>query len=256
MVVSNIKLLWAIQKNNIKNSFSSKADAFLNFSMMFANNFIFIFLWWALIENKGDINGWNFNHILILNAVNCMAYGTYAVFFRGAETISEYIENGNMDSYISSPRNTLLMVTTSESTFANWGDLATGFLFFFMTPYASFGNFLLFLLVSCFAFLVIISLRLILSTFSFFQDGLDKLSNSIFMSLMIFSSQPASIFSGWYKLILLTIIPAGFISLVPVNILTDFKIMDFIVMTVFSILFFAFAIWFFLLWFEKICFRK
>ena len=71
----------------------------------------------------------------------------------------------------------------------------------------------------------------------FFIDDFKRLGENIFTSLLTFASQPASIFSGWHKVIFLTILPAGVISLYPVRLIQNFNLVDLGLMFI-SILFF------------------
>lgn len=244
MAVSNIKLFFYIVKNNFKTSFSSKSDAFMNIILMMINNLAFVFMWWVLFQNKTSINGWELKHVLLMQAFANLGFGIYAVLFRGAENIPQHIENGSLDSYITSPRNPLFMVTTSESTVANWGDVLTGLLLFAISGFWSIPNIFIFISLSILCFITIFSFRIIVSCLSFFKGNMDRLGNNLFMSLLIFASLPASIFTGWYKVLFLTIIPAGFIALIPVNIMSSLTWFDVASLLAFNIAIFSFAIWF------------
>ena len=81
------------------------------------------------------------------------------------------------------------------------------------------------------AFLLTYAMRLILSTFAFYTSGTERLGNNIMMTFLIFSNQPATIFTGIYKVIFLTVIPAGFVSLFPVTLLKSFTWTEFAVFT-------------------------
>lgn len=223
MVVSYFKLFLHIQKNNLKVAFVSKLDAFMNIFFMLANNLAFTFMWWVLFSMKGIINGWKLEHILLMHAFNNFGFSFFALFARGVEKLPEYIENGSLDSYITTPRNSLFMIATSESTFANWGDLITAIVLLIFSGFTSPSEIALFIFLGLICAITFIAFRLLLSSLSFFKENLDRFGNNMYMSFLIFSSQPGSVFLGWYKFIYLTIIPAGFVSLVPVEILSNFS---------------------------------
>ncbi|MFV0626259.1 MAG: ABC-2 family transporter protein [Alphaproteobacteria bacterium] len=246
MAVSNFSLFLTIQKNNFKSAFTSKSDAWTNILLMLINNLIFVFMWWALLQNRGSINGWTMQHLYLMHGINNFGFGIYAVFFRGCEEISQYIENGSLENYITSPRNSLFLVLTSESTFANWGDIITGIVLFTISGYyIDIQNIFIFIALTIIVASIFISFRLILSTFSFYKNDIERLGHNIFMSFLIFSSQPASVFTGWYKVLYLTVIPAGFISLFPVEIITNFKWTNLLILLSFTISISTFSVWFF-----------
>lgn len=236
-IKSIIKLFFFIQKNNLKIAFLNKSDALINVIMMTINNLSFIFMWWIIFQNKQSINGWIFDDMAILFSVLNTAFAFYAVFTRGVISLPEYIENGNLDNFLTTPQNSLFLISTSESTFANWGDLITGLLMFFLSSYANLTNFLIIMLCSIMIFILYYSFSLLMSSLSFFIDDFKRLGENIFTSLLTFASQPASIFSGWHKVIFLTILPAGVISLYPVRLIQNFNLVDLGLMFI-SILFF------------------
>ena len=240
-----MSLFLAIQKMHIKTAFISKPDAFLNFFMMFINNLCFAFMWWILFQDRQTINGWNFDDMLIVFAITCNGFAIYALFFKGTSEMIPAIENGSIDSYLTLPRSPLFMISTSYSTFANWGDFATGYLAFFVSSYANFENFLLLNLMSIYAFMILYGFRLLTSSLAFFASNIDRLSYNLFMTIMIFMHQPPSIFVGWYKVMFLTIIPAGFLSYLPTQIIRDFSWMDLLYLNIGCFTFFFGSIWLF-----------
>lgn len=220
------KLFFFIQKSNLKKAFLNKGDATVNVLMMLINNLSFVFMWWVIFEDRGSINGWNFGDMALLFCVLNNAYAFFALCTFGVRNLPEYIESGNLDNFLATPKHPLFMISTSEAVFANWGDFITGFIMFFLSGYVSLSSFFIMLAVSFGAFLIVFSYRLIVSSLCFFVPGTQKLGDNIFMAFLTFGSQPASIFTSWYKVMFLTIIPSGFISLYPVELIKNFNFSD------------------------------
>lgn len=237
-----LKLFLFVQKSNLKTAFLSKGDALVNVVMMTVNNLSFIFMWWVIFENKGTINGWNFGDMALLFGVMNNAFATFALFARGVQQLPEFIDNGSLDNFLVSPRNSLFMISISESTFANWGDYVTGFLMFFVSGHVTWTNFGLFLLAGLLAFVIMYALRVILSSLAFFAADTQRLGDNVFMAFLTFGSQPASIFTGWYKIVFLTIIPAGFLSLYPVELIKEHSTAAFLIMLAGSVVFSLLAV--------------
>ena len=222
-MVDNIKLFLIIQQKHLKSAFLSKADMLLNIFMMLINNFSFGFMWWVIFRNRETVNGWSFDDMLIVFAVTCNAFWLYASFFRGIDNIYRYIDNGNLDNFLVSPRSPLFMLSTSHVTVSNWGDLFTGILAFFLSSYVSVGNFFLMLLCSFLAFMLFFGFQLVVSSFAFRNKNAERLGHNCFIALLIFMHQPASIFVGWYKILILTAIPVAYMSLFPVEVIRSFS---------------------------------
>jgi len=76
------------------------------------------------------------------------------------------------------------------------------------------------LLIPC--ILIILSFGIIVGSLSFYIGNSQSLSDSLYGAIIAFSSYPASIYSGIAKFIVFFIIPAGFITTVPVILLKSF----------------------------------
>ena len=242
---NNLKLFLYIQKSNVKTAFLNKADALINVLMMLINNLAFFIMWWVIFQHMGTINGWGIGEMALLYMAINNAFASFALFARGIQALPEYIDNGTLDNYLATPRNPLFMISTSESTFANWGDFLTGLLAFFWSGYLSWTTFFIMLLVSFFAFVILYAYRLIMSSLAFFVSDSQRLGDNVFMAFVTFASQPASIFTGWYKVMFLTVIPAGFISLYPVELIKNFNLTDLGIMVGGCSFFFILAVKFF-----------
>ncbi len=221
--ISTLNLLLYIQKLNLKTAFLSKSDAFVSVLMMLINNLSFAFMWWIIFNRQGSINGWQFSQMLLTLAIMNNAFAVYATLARGVQFIPEYIGSGSLDSQISTPRNSLLMVSTAASSFSNWGDYPTAFIFYFMSGIVSWQTFAIFIFCSLTGAILLYSFRLLVSCLAFWSSGTERLADNIFMAFLTFALQPASIFTGWYHVFFLNIIPAGLISYYPIELLKEFS---------------------------------
>lgn len=215
-----------IQKSNLKTAFISKTDAAVNIFMMMLNNFSFIFMWWIIFNYRPAINGWNFQDMAFMFAIMNTGFGIYALCGYGVQMIPSYIENGSLDNFLLSPRNTLFMVASSYSAFANWGDILTGIIMYLFSGYFGWQGFILFLICTLCGTLLLFGFSLLLHSLAFRADNIERLLHNILLAFLTFTSQPASIFQGWYKIMFLTVIPAGFISLYPVSLVKNFSWTD------------------------------
>ncbi len=245
-ILNTLKLFLYIQKSHIKTAFQNKTDAFVNILMMLINNLAFFFMWWVIFKYKdNNINGWGIGEMALLYMAVNNGFGLFALFARGVQPLPEYIDNGTLDNYLTTPRNPLFMIASSESTFANWGDLLTGFLAFFLSGYASMKTFGIMIIVSLLVTFLFFSYGLLMSSLAFFIKDSQRLGDNIFMAFLTFASQPASIFTGWYKTLFLTVIPAGFISYYPVELIKNFNLTDLAIMIGSCLLFFYLSLRFF-----------
>lgn len=81
----------------------------------------------------------------------------------------------------------------------------------------------LFLLLVVFAAVIITSYNVISGSLAFIFGHVEETSKTLNMSLISFGSYPLDIYTGVTKFILLTLIPAGFVSSIPAQILKTFS---------------------------------
>jgi ABC-2 type transport system permease protein len=85
-------------------------------------------------------------------------------------------------------------------------------------------HFALFVLLTLSVAMLFVGFNLIRGSLAFFVGNAEVLSEQWFFSMITFSTYPSSLFDGWVKLVLYTLIPAGFVSGLPVEALKHFDL--------------------------------
>lgn len=126
-LLSSIKYLLMCVGYNVKESVSNKKSFVIQTTAMFLNNFVFIFFWQVLFANKGgSINGMTIQDILYLWSIPTIGYGIAFFCFGGMDTLCKDIVEGNLDIYLTKPKNSLISTLTSRSILSAMGDLLFG----------------------------------------------------------------------------------------------------------------------------------
>lgn len=197
--------------------------AFLSQIMfMFVNNIMLLFFWWVLFSKIESLNGWSFQHIMQLYAVASGAYAIHAILFGGSFVLSSTIAEGRLDFYLALPKPVLLHVLVSRSSAPAWGDLAFGLAIFSLTVSSSLGMVVGFVVLSFAGGLVMTSFAVIAHSLSFWLGYGARLADELTEALLTFSLYPEGIFSVVTRWVLYTLIPAGFVSYIPVRIINEF----------------------------------
>lgn len=76
--------------------------------------------------------------------------------------------------------------------------------------------------------LIYLSFFVIVGSFAFYLGSSEGLAGGVGNAFIHFSTYPTRIFKGWTRVILFTIIPAGFIAEVPVDLIRRFTVQDLI----------------------------
>ena len=125
--ISMLKYLWLCICYNIRSNISNKKSFIIQTVAMFINNFVFLLFWSILFSNKGgSINGVGMADIMYLWSIPTIGYGIVFFCFGGVETLCKDIVDGNMDIYLTKPKNGLISQLTSRSVLSAMGDLIFG----------------------------------------------------------------------------------------------------------------------------------
>ncbi len=227
MVINRIKanLLFTLSylKCNLASALEYKASFITQVLGMAINNAIWVIFWWLYFTKFPILNSWQIGDVILLWAVITFSYGIAVGLFRNCFNLPIMVVEGQLDYYLTLPKPILLHVLVSRLGVFSLGDLFFGpvllFCFLDLTAIQVF----LYLLTGCMSAIIILSFFVLVGSLVFFVGHVQTLANQLRQILMHFSTYPAVIFDGFVKVILFTIIPAGFISTVPVELIRSFN---------------------------------
>ena len=151
------------------------------------------------------------------------AHGLTMVFGGGLKNLSSMITKGDLDTFLTQPKNIILSTVSSHSLASGWGDFITCFILTGASGYLSgLGVINLIFLLVC-GSTIFLSMGIIFNSLAFFLGHIEGLARQLFEYLLSFSVYPQVIFTGFIKIILFTVLPAGFIGYVPVTLFKEFS---------------------------------
>ncbi len=187
---------------------------------MIANNLIFVLMWWIFFRQFHSISGWTITDLIALNAVCLGAYGLRQICFGGVKQLSRIILNGGLDPFMTQPKNLLLHLAGSTSLSKGWGSLMTTLILVFLgnltssLPLIGIG-----ILSGC---LVFTATAILAHSMAFWFGSIESVSKNYCDSVYLFSLYPTNIYSGVLQLVMFTLIPAGIIGYLPVELIRAF----------------------------------
>lgn len=235
-----------VVKNQFKISFLSikyalikemlnKTTFITNIIFMILNNASFIIQWLILYSLKDDVGGYTFNQVMLLWGIAASTYGFSHFFFKNAYNLSDFINNGKLDSFLVQPKNVLLSIIATEVSTSALGDLIYGYIMLFIFGF-TIPRFLLFTLFSICGGLILTSIAVILGSLSFWFRKSDIIADTGNSLMTNFATYPDGIFKGISKILLFTLVPVGIVNYIPVKIITKFNIYLFIIVIVATLL--------------------
>jgi ABC-2 type transport system permease protein len=190
---------------------------------MVANNLIFLLLWWIFFRQFKQIGGWTMTDMIALNAIGMGGYGLMLICFGGVKHISRIILSGDLDPFMTQPKNLLLHLVGSKSFSKGWGHVMTTVILVIMGKLATVSTFPLILVGMLSSCLVFTSIGIIAHSLVFWFGPIEKVSKSYLDALYLFALYPTNIYSGALQLVMFTLIPAGLIGYMPVELLRSFS---------------------------------
>lgn len=242
-VKKTLKFILEYFKINLQSAMEYRANFLSQAGFMFVNDIIWIIFWVIFFTKFPLVNTWGLKEMMLMYVVITISWGLIGIFFGNFRYLAEIIKEGQLDFYLTLPKEELTHILVSKSKFDAFGDVLFGIILgiFFISPVQIPLAIILILLSS----LICLSFAVLLGSLSFYLGSAVELSSQGLMGVLSIASYPFSAFSGYTKMILLFVIPAGFITGVPVELLksfswTQFGLMFLVAFTLFTIAVFVF----------------
>jgi ABC-2 type transport system permease protein len=223
MVARSLRLILACARLNLAAAMEYRAAFISQCIGMILNNSVMMLFWLFYFDRFPGIEGWSWREVILLWGIVATSAGLGLIVFGNCIRLATLIAEGQLDYYLTMPRNLLLHVLVSRMSLSAWGDFSFGVVALvigttWLGP-ASLPLAVLLVLLSCATF---VAFAVILGSLAFFIGNAEAAALQGREAALNFSLYPGPIFHGWVKVVLMTAIPAGFIAHIPVEVLRDF----------------------------------
>jgi ABC-2 type transport system permease protein len=208
-------------ERNKKVVFEYRRSLLIEILGMMINNMAFIFVWYIVFKEFGDIRGWGFQELFLLNAFVAFIYGVTNIFFRGSSEISRKVMEGQLDQYITQPKSVLFSVLFSEVSASAVGDLVEGLISLIIYMVISQTPFLFVFLFFPIALLstgIWIGFLIATQSIVFWIPNSEEISFTLLNMTLGTALNPNKAFSTIPKLFFTFILPATLLGTVPSDI--------------------------------------
>ena len=224
---NEFKAVYLSCKYALQREMLNKVTFLTNVILMILNNASFIIQWLVLYSIRDNIGGYTFRNVMILWGVAALTYGISRFFFINAFYLSDEINKGKLDNYILMPKNILLSAITSKVEVSALGDILYGLGMIAIIDYTKLP---IFIITSFLGGAIATSTAIIYGSLAFFIGKSDTLANTIDNIMNSFSTYPGGIFKGAIRILFYTIIPLGFSTYIPVDLINSFDIIQFLIL--------------------------
>ena len=218
-----IKFLLAIWKTNLLAIMEFRGPFLTQVIGMMLNDFIYFAIWIIFFNSFNEVRGWGIDDMYITYGVLASSFGLVSLLFGNAFNLSEIINQGRLDYYLSLPRPVLLHAVASRTIPSGMGDFTYGFVSFAISGQFSWDGLLRFSLATVLGAVVFGSFLVLLNSLAFWLGMVSNLTGLALNAMITFGIYPITLFDNYAKLILFTVIPAALIGAVPADFIRSFS---------------------------------
>jgi ABC-2 type transport system permease protein len=217
------RFLGAYLAANVQAALEYRAAFLWQVLAMLINDAVWLAFWLAYFSRYPLVQGWGRDDIVMMWAVVGAGFGLGATVAGNSPRLARLIADGQLDFYLALPRPVLTHLLVSRMELTAPGDILFGVAVFGWLVGPSAQQWLLFFVFTATTACVFVSFTVIVHSLAFWIGQAEGLAGQLSAALISFSTYPTVIFQGPVKLLLFTLIPAGFIAYVPVQVLRRFS---------------------------------
>ncbi len=212
---------------------------------MMLNNFVFLGFWWLFFEKFQSVDGWKIEQVFEVYGLVATSFGMVHFLFGGLPGLAFAIEEGKIDQALSQPKPPLLKLLASRVSSSSFGDMVFGVGLIVGFTEHTWMDIPKILGLAALGASIFLHFSVILQALAFWTGRSSKFSSTIMSSLMTFACYPEELFSGSIRILLFTLIPAGFVAWFPVRLMQNPGLEDLAVYLGICLALGVFAWWFF-----------
>jgi|SRR5688572_6603515 len=225
-MIDYFKLAAAYVRFNFKAQLEYRGAFFSQVASMFVNDGAWVIFWILFFERFPVLHGWTVTDVVALWAVLTAGFGLAFGIMGNAIQLASAIAQGEIDAWLLQPRAVLPHLLLGRSAPSAWGDALFGYVVYLGFVRPDWPRMAAFILLSVLVGVVFIGFGVLSGSLSFFIGHAGALADQWRNALISFSTYPPTLFQGGVKILLYTVVPAGFVSYLPVETLRSMSIMD------------------------------
>jgi len=212
---NNVAFLSALLTTNLKAAAALRGAFVIQVLFMVLNNLTFFVFWWALMRRVPDLRGWRLGDIQVLFGIVAAGFGLTVTLAGGVRHISRFIDDGELDTLLAQQKPVLLHALGLRLQASGFGDMLCGIAFIASSGQVSWRAAPAVLLAIVASALVILACGILFHSLTFWLGNVDTFARQLWELLITFALYPEPLFGGALRLVLFTLLPAGFVGYVP-----------------------------------------
>ncbi|MDB6096405.1 MAG: hypothetical protein JWM09_683 [Francisellaceae bacterium] len=201
---------------NLRLALALKSAFVITMILTILKQVLFLMTWKFFFKKYPLIQGWTFQHMLLMYGIVTFSMGLIEAFFIGIKDLPKIIESSHLDIYLLQPKNLILNIALSKGDMSAIGEIITGILLLSYSGFLikAFPTIVLILILSA---LFMFSLLLYLGCIAFCLKNSTEFIQELNLNSIITATQPNASYKGAFKWLTFTILPVGFLSFFPIE---------------------------------------
>jgi ABC-2 type transport system permease protein len=216
---SNLGFARQLVSRQLEASFALRGAFWLSVVLMFVNDLIFFSTWWILMARFGHVGGWRLDDMMCLYGITAAGFGLCVVVAGGINDLSRRIDEGDLDAFLTQPKSVLIQALASRTQPSGWGDISVGLGLFALSGKVQLETVPALLVGVLCGFVTFVACGIVAHSLAFWFGRTQTISRALWEFTLMFSMYPPALFGSGIRFVLFTLLPAGLVSYLPVELL-------------------------------------
>ena len=209
----------ALFRTSVASAMAQRGAFLMQVGLMALNNAIFFSFWVVLFGRVSRIRGYALGDVAVLYGVVAVGFGLSVVVAGGARQLARYIHEGELDALLAQPKPTLLYALGRRSVAPGLGDMGSGIAMIALSGVVRLSTIPWVIVAVLASAVVCVATAVLFNSVAFWLGQVETATRQLFDSLITFSLYPEPLFGGAMRLILFTVVPAGFVGYLPATLI-------------------------------------
>ena len=209
----------ALLRHSFLSASGSRGQFAIQSGTMFAQNLLFFALWIIFFRVVPSVGGWTLADIGAFHGVLNAGIGLAFFFADGARRLGTKVLTGDLDIFLARPRHPLPQLLTVQANASSLGDIAFGLFLIAAFAHLDATGLVMAAWVTVTIAGLFVAVAIFFQSLAFFTAAGPALAEELFNMILCLGTVPQNLQGMVGKFILFTILPAGFMTIVPVEIL-------------------------------------
>lgn len=201
---------------SLRNALASLSNLLSSIILISVKMGLFLLTWKFFFQKYSLVRGWGFEDMLAMTGIVMVSEGFVHAFLNGIRDLPSLIETGQLDLFLVQPRNTLLNLSLCKSNLNGFAEIIVGGVLLGVSGYFFTKAFALLWILPlgvCFMY----TLHMYLGSLCFFIQNSSSFIKELVQNACIIATQPNSAFTGFIRILTLTVLPVAFLSYFPIE---------------------------------------